>query len=413
MLVEADELHGAIKALHQLDSDTVTDAELHELVVAVQRERARLGAVAAKLLGRWDRRGVWAADGSRSAAARLARETSCATSSAKVELRRARQLASMPATAAAVTDGRLSLDHVDLLGRANRPWRNAVFADHEQALVDECAKLRFAEAARVVAYWCQRADAEAAEEEGRLRHDAAGLHASTTLDGDVELTGRLDPVGGAILMTELDRLERELYLADEREGIVRSRSQRQAAALVEMAKRSATAPEHGRRPRPLFTVLLGDDSFTTMCELANGTVIAPGQLVPWLGAAERETMLFDGKTTVISVSQRRTFVGAVRRAIEMRDRHCQHPSGCDVRADRCDVDHIVPFPISGETSQFGGRLECPPHNRDAAKHDHDAQPRPHREVTRIDELRALIRWRNRHLFPADDDADHDDDERTG
>jgi hypothetical protein len=215
----------------------------------------------------------------------------------------------------------------------------------------------------------------------------------------------LDPVGGTIVLDELTRLERELYL-----GIVRTGSQRRAAALVEMATRSANTPADGRRPRPLFTVLLGDDSFTRMCEMADGHVITPGTLVPWLGAADLETVLFDGPTTVISVSTRRRFTGALRRAIQVRDRHCQHPSGCDEPADRCDVDHVVPVAENGPTSQFSGRIECWPHNRDRRKHDHGAVPLPSRPVTRLDELRALIRWRNRHYYPQDQD---DDDQQAG
>ena len=334
--------------------------------------------------------------------------------SANVELRRARKLATMPHTAAAVLAGSLSLDHVDVLGRANQPWRAAVFTDHEKTLVDECAKLRFSHAIKAVDYWCQRADAMAAEDGAERRRESAHLYASTTLDSVVVLNGVLDPIGGAIVTGELKRLERDLNLADECDGIVRTASQRRAAALVEMATRSAT-PADGRRPRPLFTVLLGDASFSRMCELASGTVTTPGQLVPHLADAELETILFDGPSTVVSVSNRRTFCGALRRAIQVRDRHCQHPSECDVAADDCDVDHIIPWPAGGQTSQFNGRLECPTHNRHSDRHDHGATPMPRREVTRLDALRARIRWRQRHDHHgdgADDEAD-DDQARAG
>jgi Domain of unknown function (DUF222) len=398
-----ERLDDAIGALLELDPDTLTDSELQESVVAVQRCRARLGAAAANLLSRWDHRGVWAGDRSRSAASRLARDTRTSVSTANVELRRARQLRTMPATADAVAAGELSLDHVDLLARANRPLREAVFADHEPILVAECAKLRFADATKLVAYWCQRADAEAIEADAERQQAAAHLHASTTIDGDVVITGVLDPLGGAVLTAELNRLERDLYLADRRNGVVRSAAQRRAAALVEMAKRSATAPAAGRRPKPLFTVLLGDQSFARLCELANGKVVTPGALKPWLDDADLETILFDGPTTIISVSPRRNFVGAIRRAIEVRDRHCQHPSGCDVPADRCDVDHIVPRAAGGQTSQFNGRIECTTHNRHSDKHDHGAVPLPPRPVTRLDELRARLRWRYVHEDSADDD----------
>ena len=86
-------LHEAVDVLGTLDAPGLQDAELHELVVAVQRERARLGTVAAALLGRWDARRIWAGDGSRSAAARLSRETACSPATASVEMRRARRAA--------------------------------------------------------------------------------------------------------------------------------------------------------------------------------------------------------------------------------------------------------------------------------------------------------------------------------
>src|SRR5262245_16734047 len=148
MIEQVEQLNEAIDALLTLDPDTLTDPELDATLIELQRQRARLGVVAARLVGRWDHRQVWAGDQSRSAAARLARDTKTSVGSAKVELRRARQLASMPKTETAIVAGDLSLDHVDLLGRANQPWREAVFADHEQTLVTECSKLRYAQAKR-------------------------------------------------------------------------------------------------------------------------------------------------------------------------------------------------------------------------------------------------------------------------
>jgi hypothetical protein len=390
-------LHEAIDGLAELDPATLEDGDLHCIVVSVQRERARLDALAAELLGRWDARKVWSGDGSRSAAARLSRDTACSHASAAVEVRRARQVRSLPATAAAIERAELSLDHIDLLGRANQPHRAGQLARDEAFLVDQCSRLRFREATRVIEYWCQRADAEA-EEPDCIRdiRDDAHLHASAITGGCVVVNGLLDPIGGAAVLTELAHLERELHLADQRDGITRTGAQRRAAALVTMAQRSATAPADGRQPRPLLTVLIGDSSFAELCELANGTVITPRNLVPWLGTAELETVLFDGPSTVLSVSRRRSFTGAVRRAIEVRDRHCQHPAGCDVAADQCDVDHIVPFASGGPTSQFNGRLECTPHNRHHDCHDHGAAPRPSRPVTRLDELRGRLRWRFLH-----------------
>ncbi len=143
-------------------------------------------------------------------------------------------------------------------------------------------------------------------------------------------------------------------------------------------------------------MLLGDDSFAELCELANGTVITPRDLIPWLGTAELETVLFDGPSTIISVSRRRSFTGALRRAIEVRDRHCQHPAGCDITADQCDVDHIVPYAQRRPDQPVQRRLECPTHNRHNDRHDHGGAPLPTRPITRLDEVRARLRWRILH-----------------
>ena len=399
-----DELAAAIDSLQAVDNNDLTDDELHEFVTAIQRQRHRLAAVAASAISAWDQRMVWADNGARSAGTRLANETSTSTSSAGSEVRRARRLRTMPDTASALAAGDLSPDHVDLLATANQPWRNADFAEHEATLVAQCRVLRFADARRMIDYWCARADADAAEERAERQRNAAHLHVSPTLDGTVVVTGVLDPIGGSIVGDELTRLDHELYLADQRNGSTRTASQRRAAALVEMATRSATAPADGRRPRTLFTALVGDETMSQLCELSNGTVVTPGSLFQYAGDADLETVLFDGPTTVISVSHRRTFTGRLRRAVQVRDRHCQHVSGCDVPADECDIDHIVPHAANGPTSQFNGKAECHPHNRNPDRHDHGGVPRPTRPIDRLDEIRCRLRWKMLRE-DADDDAD--------
>jgi hypothetical protein len=391
--------------LDQLDE--LSDGELDTLMVELMRTRHRLAAVTADVLARWDARGVWRSDGSRSAATRLARDGKVSLTTANIELRRARTLVDMPATATAVGEGRVSMDHVDLLGRADQPHRHELFVRDEEVLVEQCATLRHAQAVRAVEYWMQLADSATGDSTPPPCERPSRMHASTTFQGTVRMDGLLNRLDGAVVTGELQRLERELYLADEAAGNVRTNSERLAAALVEMATRSASTPADAQRPRPLFSVLLGDKSFERLCELATGQVIAPHLLVPHLSVAEMETFLFDGPFTVIAASPARCFTGRLRRAIEVRDRHCQHPSGCDVAAPDCDVDHIVPVTGHGATSQFNGRLECRPHNRNAAKHDHGATPLPGRPITVLDAVRARLRWRHLHEDAGGEEDDPD------
>jgi Domain of unknown function (DUF222) len=401
-----EELAAAVDGLLAVDVDALDDVQLKKFVVGVACQEARLAAAKARVVHRWESSAVWAADGSRTAATALARDTKTSQKTATRELHRARALASMPATAAALATGRFGVDYVDLLARANQTWRNAVFADHEQLLVDQIAPLRYHQAKRLIDYWCQQADAQAADEQAERDRDNAHLHASTTLDGNVVIDGVLDPVRGAIVTGELKRLEHELYLADKKAGVIRTAAQRRADALVEMARRSSGAT--GTPARPLFTVVVGDESLAHLCELGNGTVIAPGALMPWMCTAMLESVIFDGHSTVISVSRKRTFTGAIRRAIQVRDRHCQHPSGCDIAADDCDVDHITEYGLGGLTAQWNGRLGCQPHNRNPHKRDCDARPFPFVRVDRLDELRVRTDWQLQH-YPDDDDDDHERD----
>jgi hypothetical protein len=97
-------------------------------------------------------------------------------------------------------------------------------------------------------------------------------------------------------------------------------------------------------------------------------VITPDLIVPHLSGCQVQTFIFDGADRVIAASRQRTFRGMLRRAIQVRDRHCQHPSGCDAPITHCDVDHRTPYAAGGATDGATGDLECEPHNRKADLH---------------------------------------------
>lgn len=123
-------------------------------------------------------------------------------------------------------------------------------------------------------------------------------------------------------------------------------------------------PVAGRMPEPLFTVLVGYETFAgRTCELADGTVITPGSLVNWLDQAWVERVVFDGPDRVTNVGvRRRIFAGATRRAVEVSDRQCFHDS-CEETVDDCQVDHVEPWSTGGLTVDTNGRLACGFHNR--------------------------------------------------
>ena len=369
-------LTAVIEELLGVDPGGLDDASLHDAVVTVERLTSRLAAARARLVSHWDARCVWAADRSRSAGACLARDVHCAPSTARAEVRRARKLRAMPGTRAAFESGELSMDHVDALCAVNHEPLCELFARDEALLVEEGRRLTFDDFHRVVQHWRNIADDDAAEDRADRHQQGRYLRTAATLEGMLDLQGRLDPINGAIFKGELDRLERELFEADwaaarrehgdqaRPEHLVRTAAQRYADAIVEMARRSAAMPPDARRARTLLTVLVGYETFKgRVCELADGTVLTPGQVAATLTDADIERIVFDTPSRVIDVGTRtRCFTGALRRAIEVRDRHCTHP-GCTVPAERCQIDHIIEHTAGGPTTQTNGRLLCAHHNR--------------------------------------------------
>jgi len=73
--------------------------------------------------------------------------------------------------------------------------------------------------------------------------------------------------------------------------------------------------------------------------------------------------VFEGPSRVIDVgAQRRFFRGALKHAIELRDRVCFHES-CDEPPIYPQTDHIEESSKGGATTQANGRLACAFHNR--------------------------------------------------
>jgi hypothetical protein len=226
-------------------------------------------------------------------------------------------------------------------------------------LLDHARTLSYAEFARVIAVWRQLAEPDDVEDDAAAGEAANRVHLSQTLGNRYALDGDLDPIGGAEVAASLQRIEDELFERDWAElraevgdaatvSMLRSPSQRRAEALIVMARRAHAAPPGARAPAPLITVLVDYPTLVgRVLELYNnGTAITPGQLA--------------GR--VLEVSERRRFFrGALRRALQIRFRTCVH-DGCDVRSDRCEIDHTTPACEGGPTVQANGRPLCAHHH---------------------------------------------------
>jgi hypothetical protein len=371
------EIEARFGELAELSLVELTEGEVTDAVRRSQRLRSMADGHCLRAAGALESSQAWVADGARSATAWIAWQCGTSRGRASAAMVGARSLRDMPRVEAALLAGDLTTDHVRLLAHARSVAPAAFAEDGEERLVHLAGELRFTQFETAVRYWCHLAAPNDVEDDARRRWLGRRVHCSRTFEGNVVLDALLDPVTGEIVARELERLERELFEADlaearERVGpgasltdLARTPAQRRADALRVMAERSAAKPPGALEARVLLQVLTGDKSVERICELSNGTVVTPGEVLPLLDRADVERAIFDGPSKVIDLGvRRRLFTGATRTAVQLRDRQCVHPS-CDVPAERCEVDHIQPYDRGGPTQQDNGRCLCKYHHRRA------------------------------------------------
>ena len=365
----------SVKELGEVDVVDVSDDELTEVVVELVKLRSALEAEHARLAAAWARRRSWAPQ-AKTAAAWLTATTKTPRGAIGSLLWLGREVAFMPLVEEAWRAGDLTEAHVRRLARVRNPRTCLRFGDDEALLVHLASTLTFSDFDQAVSYWQQMADPDGAAEDDMERAARRRVSLDETISGMWSGSVLLDPIPGTVVARELRRLERALFESDwaeakERLGrdpqvidLARTPDQRRADALVEMARRSARPDTAGKKAKPLVTLLLGSDTLRRLCEIEEtGRVVSPRYVKQWLDDADLETIVFDGTgQRAIRVSRKRTFKGALRRVIEVRDRECYHPY-CDVRAPDCQGDHIKPCRHGGLTCQENGRLACGYHNR--------------------------------------------------
>jgi hypothetical protein len=362
-----------------MDRMCAADPELladRESMVALDCQIERLEAVRTRATAAFESSGDWEADGAYSAAAWIAAKRRLPNGTARRLVSRGRQLRNMPVVEAAWLAGEINSAHVDLLRHARTDRTAEAFARDEELLCDYARTLSYRSFVKALAYWRYRADPDGAEDDAKDLEDENRFHLSKSYRDQYFLNGVMDPISGAIFGKPLKEIEDDLFQQEWQDAkrrlgreptvndLQRTPAQRRCAALVEMARRAQAAAPGARLPEPCFTVLVGYETFAGMiCELANGTVVTPGSLVPYLDQAWAERAVFDSPSRVMDVGERRRlFSGAIRRAVEIVGRECFHDF-CDVPAEDCEIDHIQPWAAGGLTTQDNGRPACSFHNR--------------------------------------------------
>jgi len=361
-----------VGALRTASGEGLSPRELTELLGAAFRQRNRIEAAITGVIGAVDAAAEQAAEegdltGGLSCAAWPAHNLHIGSGAAHAQVRLARRLPSLPATAAAYERGDLSPQHAGVIARSvEQVARGGADAGLAEDLLLGEARVR--DPRDLLRYGLgllhRLAPGEMEGEEERRRRRRY-LRLAEAFDGGYEVEGYLDPVAGARFKTALDGVMGPRARGDERPP-----SQRRADALDELVTRvldSGRLPVRGGQ-RPHLTVTA---SLETLC----GEPGAPAALLDWgfpissralrriADDAEITPILVNAKGDPLHVGRRyRTATRKMRKALAERDRRCVWP-GCDRPPEWSQGDHVEPWARGGKTEIEGMRLLCGPHNR--------------------------------------------------
>jgi hypothetical protein len=201
---ELDALAEAIDALGEVDPLALADTDSIERLL---RESARIEAIVTRAGAAFDASGNWVADGARTAAAWLAARCRLPKAQAKRLIRRGRELRHLPVVAEAWSQGAITAAQVDVMTPLRSPATEEALARDEELLVEQAISLPYRLFVRSAAYWKQLADPDGAESDDEARRARRDVYLESSFGGMWLGRVTLDPISGATVSGELERLE--------------------------------------------------------------------------------------------------------------------------------------------------------------------------------------------------------------
>ena len=372
--------------------DQASAAQRRDAVAAHKQLEAMGVAADAHVVAAYEDSMEWAADGHRSVAAALRHECNQSHGTARRRSTRSRKLKHLDEVHGALAAGEITLDAAELILSLDDPDRHDALVEDQKLLVGHATELPYPDLVPVVRAWKDLHDPDQADKDAGKRDEERSVHASSTIGGQVRLDGWLTPVGGAVWLAEMERLEQKLFEADWAEArdrlgddatasdLLRTPAQRRHDATVEMAERSAAYTGDSPAPngRVVANVHIDYETFMAelarhqglayeyptdrLCELADGTPLVPSEALNLALGGEVRRIVFGADGHVLDFGRaRRLFTKALAEAIGARDRRCQHP-GCLLPAAKCQIDHVHEHQDGGPTSEANGQCLCRFHN---------------------------------------------------
>src|SRR5690606_40974926 len=223
---------------------------------------ARLTAVAkSPVLAAQEARGAWRQAGVRSFADLRARATRTGRGAARREVEAARAVQELEGGLDALASGAMTTVHAERLGaiarRLPEPHKATLLtgegAERVKRLAERLDANRFARKVEDLAASLSARELEEAHQDARRRRR---LDLTSTADGMTRVTGLLDAVAGHTLQLALDAASPRPAADDQR-----TRGQRQADALHELASAMLAEPQGPGNARPQVLVTMSAETF--------------------------------------------------------------------------------------------------------------------------------------------------------
>jgi hypothetical protein len=363
-----------LDALTAVDTESLSGTQAMDLAARIAAVSSRLAGLRFGALSKVADTNAWKSQGSRSMLYAVAGNEDASVGSVRVELAMAETLQlDLPLTAAALRDGRISMDKAKLIARLapTSEARKAALRDPEHGeafLVAKAVECDTHMLRRAIRFWGYRIDPRADDQDYRDAAHTYQVELADTPDG-TRVQGLVSHETGELLRTAFRAIT-----GVPPDGDTRTTAQRNAAALHTMARFLLDAGGHGvgTKVRPHLNVSVSFENLTAAAETVGvdpAVFTETGMPVPRVVLdrlacdGELNRVIFGPDSAVLDIGRTQRIVSNdQRRAVIARDRECQRP-GCHAPPRYCEVHHRIWWERGGGTSVRDSVLLC--------FHDHD------------------------------------------
>ncbi len=404
MPAEVEDLEQASRMVAKVAWGDEPAVTVGEAIEAMERSRNMTDCALLMAVRSFAARGEHRADGHVNVAAYLQHVCHLKKRQALRLARLSRFLDHQPVLEAAMADGRIGVDHLELFADLHRERFAEAWAEAYPLLVDYATVARFDDVARQAQRFADDLSPKDADDRFTEQVEGRTFTKATTIDGFGHLQGFLDPITYAIFAAEHDRLvgieyQNDLAIAREVLGrdpdplelaqITRTPTQRSADAVRVMAQRSTTLAGGAVAAAAEIVIHMTQDQYEAgvardlgdqsavgdpdgFCELDDGTVIAPIAAVYLASIANFRRIVYGADDEIISYGKaRRGYSPPQYGALRAKYRRCAHPWGCGRTGRALQADHIIEHSDGGPTDITNGQCLCGFHNRWKTRHKHD------------------------------------------